>query len=163
MRQFASQHSQRGITLFVGMIMLVLITVMVTSAFMLSNSNLKAVGNMQAKEESIAAANKALEQVIGSPFSNDPKIDTINVDINSDGTPDYQVEVSKPVCIRASIDTFAVETSIKLDPDLNTVTSWNTLWDIEATAKNLTTGDKTTVSSGVRVLLTEAQKDEVCK
>ena len=56
MRPIASRHSQRGITLFVGLIMLVLITLMVTSAFTLSTSNLKSVGNMQARDEAIAAA-----------------------------------------------------------------------------------------------------------
>lgn len=162
MRRLASQHSQRGITLFVGMIMLVLITVMVTSAFMLSNTNLKAVGNMQAKEEAVAAANQAIEQFLSSPFIDDKvEGETIDVDINLDDKPDYQVVIADPVCVRASVDTNASKSSITL-PNMSTVTSWNTVWDIQATVENKTTGAKTVVNSGVRVLLTQEEKTAVC-
>ncbi len=162
MKLIVSRHSQRGITLFVGMIMLVLITVMVTSAFMLSNSNLRAVGNMQAKDEAVAAANQAVEQYISSPFTDDPtKTDSINVDINRDDKVDYVVTIDVPVCLRAAVDTNATKSSINL-PNMSTVTSWNTLWEIQATVDNKTTGAKTVVKSGVRVLLTEEQKAKVC-
>lgn len=186
MRHLTSPQQQSGITLFVGMIMLVLITLMVTSAFMLSNTNLKVVGNMQAKEESIAAANQAIEQILTSPFTNQPKAEVINVDINSDGNRDYVVNIAIPTCIKAALETKGVETSTQigraaasqadirtkanLDPgatigggkDWSTATMWNTVWEIEATVNNLTTGAKTVVSSGVRVLLSETQKNLVC-
>ena len=51
-------HSQDGATLAVGMIMLTLITVLVTSAFNLSTTNLAAVGNMQFRDEAIAVAER---------------------------------------------------------------------------------------------------------
>src|SRR5687767_15685442 len=98
MKRSALVHRQRGATLVVGLIMLVLITLMVTSAFTLSNTNSKSVGNMQIRNEAIAAANKAIEQVVNSPFTDAPAPETVVVDLNNDGTTDYTVEFNTPVC-----------------------------------------------------------------
>ena len=62
MNSAAFPHAQHGATLVVGLIMLVLITLMVTSAFMLSSINLKSVGNMQFRDEAVAAANKNITE-----------------------------------------------------------------------------------------------------
>lgn len=161
MTPVASKHSQRGITLFVGLIMLVLITLMVTSAFTFSMSNLKSVGNMQAKGEAIAAANQAIEQVLSSPFTTAPTAEEINVDINNDGSTDYVASIAIPTCIRASIASAAVKTSGTL-PSMSTVNTYITMWNIEATINDAKTGAKTTVQTGTRVLLTESQKEAVC-
>ena len=160
MRLIASKHSQRGMTLLVGMIMLVLITMLVTTAFTMSTSNLKAVGNMQAHDQAIAAANVALEQVLSSPFTTSPAAESINVDNNNDGTADYVVAIATPVCVRASIDTSASLSSQGLN--MSTITQWNTIWDVQAVVTDGNTGANTTVSAGMRVLLTQAQKDTVC-
>ena len=160
MRLVASKHSQRGMTLLVGMIMLVLITMLVTTAFTMSTSNLKAVGNMQAHDQAIAAANLALEQVLSSPFTTSPAAESINVDNNNDGTADYVVAIATPVCVRASIDTSASLSSQGLN--MSTITQWNTIWDVQAVVTDGNTGANTTVSAGMRVLLTQAQKDTVC-
>ena len=77
MKRIPSPRAQQGITLIVGLIMLVLITLIVTSAFMLSHTNLKSVGNMQFRDESIAAANVAIEQVLASPFYISPAAESI--------------------------------------------------------------------------------------
>ena len=154
-----SRHAQRGVTLFISLILLVLITLMVTTAFTLSNTNLKSVGNMQAKDEAVAAANQAIEQVLSSPFTNAPAAEEINVDFNNDRITDYVVQIAKPDCIRASKETTVAPSSISLQMPSD---SWNTLWDIEATVDDPKTGAKTTVRAGARVLLTQAQKDAVC-
>jgi Tfp pilus assembly protein PilX len=161
MRQFPSRHAQRGVTLFVGLIMLVLITLMVTTAFTLSNTNLKSVGNMQVRDEAIAAANQAIEQVLSSSFTTSPAAEDINVDINNDDTTDYVVNIATPTCIRAAIDTPATLSSTDL-VGMSTVANWNTLWNIEATVNDAKTGAKTTVRSGTRILLSQTQKDAVC-
>ena len=162
MRLVASKHSQRGITLLVGMIMLILITLMVTTAFTLSTTNLKAVGNMQAKDEAIAAANKAIEQVLSSAFTAVPTAEDVIVDIDNDGDTDYTVSIATPECIRASIDASAVVSSVTLGATMSTVNSYNTLWSIKATVDDAKTGAKTTIHTGVRVLLTQTQKNAVC-
>ena len=157
-----SRHAQRGFALVIGMIMLLLITVMVTTAFTLSNTNLKAVGNMQDKDEATAAANVAVEQLLSSPFTTAPAAESINVDINNDGNNDYVVAIAPPVCIRASIDTAGFVSSVTLGAAMSAASSWNTVWDIEALVDNAKTGAKTTVNAGVRVLLTQTQKNTVC-
>ncbi len=153
-------HRQQGITLFMGMVMLILITLMVTSAFMLSNTNLKAVGNMQAKEEAVAAANLAIEQVLSSPFTTAPNAETIEVDINNDGVTDYTVAIARPQCISVAVDTQSAKSSVALAG--MTISSWNTVWDIDAVVNDNKTGAKTAVNAGVRVLLNETQKNAVC-
>ena len=163
MRQsILSYKNQRGITLFVSLVLLVLITLMVTTAFTLSNTNLKSVGNMQARNEAISAANKAIEQVVSSAFTTNPAAETINVDINHDNTTDYIVSIEKPVCKQSSIDAPANLSSVTLPVSMTSTSSWNTLWEIVAVVNDPVTGAKTTVRSGTRVLLTQAQKNAVC-
>jgi len=100
---FASSHrNQRGVTLVIGLIMLVLLTLIVTTAFSLSTTNLRSVGNMQIRDEAIAAANLAIEMEVGSPFTNAPAaVNDRPVDIDNDGTTDYLVDIAQPQCIRA--------------------------------------------------------------
>jgi len=160
MKMLSSSYQQRGITLLMGMIMLILITLMVTSAFMLSNTNLKAVGNMQIREEAIAAANMAIEQVLSSPFTVAPAAETVEVDINNDGVSDYTVSIAKPECVSVSIDTQGAKSSVALAG--MTISSWNSVWDIVAEVTDNKTGAKASINAGVRVLLTETQKNTVC-
>lgn len=156
-----SFRAQRGATLIVGLIMLVLLTLVVTSAFMLSTGNLKAVGNMQFRNEAAAAANKAIEQVLGSDFTKAPGAEQVNVDINNDGSTDYVVDVATPTCIRASVAAAAAKSSLKL-PAMSTQSYWNTVWDIDATVNDAVSGASIRIRQGVRVLLTQSQKDSVC-
>jgi Tfp pilus assembly protein PilX len=125
MRTSASTGSQRGATLVVGLIMLVLITLLVTSAFTVSTSGLKSMGNMQVRDEAIAAGNKAIEQVLSSPFTNAPTGEAINVDLNNDGTTDYVVTFNTPICVSASTiaATGVASSSLSLGSTFNPSTS----------------------------------------
>jgi Tfp pilus assembly protein PilX len=162
MTALASRRSQQGATLVVGLIMLVLITLVVTSAFTLSSGNLKAVSNMQFRNEAIAAANKAIEQVIGSSFTKAPAGEEIIVDIDNDpATPNYVVDIAAPTCIRASVALAAVQSSLKL-PAMSNQSHWNTVWDIDATVTDEVSGASSRIRQGVRVLLTQSQKKAVC-
>lgn len=102
-------RSQRGAAMIVGLIMLVLITLTVIAAFALSQGNLKAVSNIQMRNEAVAAANRAIEEVVTSLLPADtatplavPGATQSNVDINNDGTPDYAVQIAAPVCVRVA-------------------------------------------------------------
>lgn len=167
MSSFSSKHAQRGATLAVGLIMLVLITVMVTSAFNLSSTNLMAVGNMQFRDEAIAAANKAIEQVLSSPFTNSPAGQAIDVDINNDSTPDYEVVFATPTCISDSeiVVTGAAPSSVSLGSSFAVAgsTFHQTIWDLSASVSDAdVSGASVQVRQGVRVLLTQAQYNAVC-
>jgi hypothetical protein len=159
-------YAQRGATLVVGLIMLVLITLMVTTAFTLSTTNLKSVGNMQLRNEAIAAGNIAIEKVLGSPFAAAPTAEEILVDINNDGINDYLVSIAEPACVRASVAAPPVLSSLTL-VSMSTSSTWNTVWDIDATVTPTddnpgASGISLQVHSGVRVLLAQADKDAVC-
>jgi Tfp pilus assembly protein PilX len=156
MKRTPSRRQQRGVSLVVGLIMLVLITLVVTSAFMLSSTNLKAVGNMQYREEALAAANAAIEQVISSEaiFLN-PVAQNIVVG-------DYSVAVAAPVCLYA-IDVNA-GTSNDANPNILIEGAGgagggaaggfqDTYWDIRATVDDGLTGAEVVAHQGIKITL----------
>jgi Tfp pilus assembly protein PilX len=155
-------RSQRGATLVVSLIILALITLVVIGGFTLSTSNLKAVGNMQMRDEAVAAGNRAVEVVIGSAFTTAPVAQDINVDINNDGANDFTVAVAAPSCIKAVIASTSPPSAIGLNMGSGAGTTWYTDWDIGATVNDAATGASATVHHGVRVLLTDTEKVAVC-
>jgi len=167
MTPFARPSSQRGATLIVGLIMLVLITLLVTSAFTMSTSGLKSVGNMQSRDEAIAAGNKAIEQVVSSPFTNAPAGETINVDLNNDGITDYVVVLNTPTCVSVAEipGTTVAPSSMSLGSAFSPSTSnlYETVWDLDANVTDPNgSGAAVRVHQGVRVLLSQTQVNAVC-
>lgn len=63
----ANLHKQQGVTLIVGMIMLILLTLMAVTSFKLGKSNLQIVGNMQFRNETLRAAEAAVETAVSTP------------------------------------------------------------------------------------------------
>ncbi|BDX17410.1 MULTISPECIES: pilus assembly PilX family protein [Halopseudomonas] len=152
--------SQRGATLLVAMVMLVLLTLMVSSAFTLSTTNLKAVNNMQMREEAMAAANSAIELVISSAFTTAPTAQDINIDLNNNGAADYTVNVATPQCVSYTLAESASESSVTLG--VMSDKTWDTLWDITATVNDAASGTNLTMRQGVLVRLNDAQKTNLC-
>lgn len=155
-------HRERGATLIVGLILLVLITLMVTAAFNLSSSNLKSVGNMQFRSEALAATNKAVEQVVASAFTTSPLAQSIDVDMNNDGTRDYMVSIAAPTCISATVAAEATLSSLSLGAGMSSAANWDTLWEIDATVTDPVSGAFVRTRTGIRVLRTQSQKDAEC-
>lgn len=155
---------QRGAVLVVGMIMLVLISLMVITALNVGTTNFRAMSNMQFRSEAIAAANKAIEQVISSPFTVAPTAESINVDIDNDDTVDYVVHIAEPECIYAAQAFGSDPSSLSLPVAMSSASTWNTVWDLDASVDGGENAGGATVRvrEGVRVLLTESQKDAVC-
>ena len=157
---------QRGAALVIALIMLTLITVMVTSAFTVSTVNARSVGNMQWRGEAVAAANQAIERVLGSPFTDAPRAETIDVDIDNDGNTDYQVVFNVPTCVRATA--IAADTpppsSLSLGSGFTAAASnyYQTVWDLDANVTHLASGTAVRVRQGVRVLLSQIQYNAVC-
>jgi hypothetical protein len=158
--------SQQGMVLVVGLIMLLLLTLMVSTMFNLSSTNLLGVGNQQWRSEALAASNVALEQVIPSlkpPVSGAylaPAVsNNIGVDINHDNINDYFASVT-PTCVRATLAGAAAPSSLTLAGMSNL--TWNTVWDLDARVQDAATGASVRVRTGVRVLLSDAQKLSAC-
>src|SRR5262245_42966046 len=72
MTSISTRHRQRGVSLAVGLIMLMLLMLLAMSSFQASDVNLRVAGNMQVRQESLAAAQTAVEQVLSSPTFVDP-------------------------------------------------------------------------------------------
>lgn len=160
MKTHRSMRNQQGATLVVTLVMLLMLMLMVGSSYTLSGTNLKAVGNMQFRNEAIASANIGIERVLGSAFTTSPTAEQLNVDINNDGTTDYQVSMAAPICLSAKqgagSSLCGKQTQSMCSQD------WNTVWELNATVTDAVTGTAVKVRSGVRVQLTDTQKQTVC-
>ncbi len=152
---------QRGTALVVSLIMLALITILVITALNLGSANFRAVSNAQFRDEAIAAANLAIQARISSTFLDPPATTVEAVDINDDGTPDYDVQVT-PTCISASVAETADPSSAALPPAMSLASTWNTVWDIAAEVTDDATGASVVVHAGTRVLLGQADRDMAC-
>ena len=118
--QSTSARNQRGNTLLMGLILLVLLTLMGLASVNTATSNLKVVGNMQYQQEALAAAQVSLNKVLskGSYFSSPataPVTDT--VDMTGDGTIDYTVALTQP-CILSAMDITAAQLLPTIADDL---------------------------------------------
>jgi Tfp pilus assembly protein PilX len=156
MNHMTTLHKQRGVTLIVGLIMLVLITLMVATAFMLSSTNLKSVGNMQYRDEAIAAANVAIDRVVSTDFTAVPAPSVHTVDVAQNGTA-FTVNVGLPTCIKS----IGITSLPATDPDYVTCSigiggapvCFDTVWELTATVSPTgaaaATGAVATVKQGV--------------
>jgi hypothetical protein len=163
MSRFVTAQRQGGVvTIFVSMILLVLITLLVITAFSLSTSNLRAVGNVQVREEAIAAANVLIDRTIDSDlWTITVPVLANEVDINGDGTADFLVDLAVPRCVRVIEAAGTISSSVTL-PGLTIVSAWNTIWELDATATEASTGAQVRLLQGVRVLLSTALKEANC-
>lgn len=157
MRNESMLSEQRGATLVVGLIILVAVTLLMISAFSLSGGNLKVVGNMQFRNEAIAAANMAIEQTINVNFAaidpaNYPA--TVNIDIDQDNTTDYVVTIKAPLCLKATLAPVNPLASSGVNSTVANSSDYLTLWEIEATAQSQATGASVMAKQGISKQLT---------
>jgi len=155
-----NSQRQRGFTLALGLIMLLITTLIVVTNFNMTQANLNAAGNLQYHNEAIAAATTAIENQINSNFFINPTASTFDVDINNDLTPDYQVALAAPICVkvqRHEPNCEATGTCTSEEVFTGDETRFTTTWELNATVDDVTTGASINIISGVRVLLTEVE------
>ena len=157
MRRMNLIGRQNGATLVVGLIMLVMITLLMVSAFTLSGDNLKAVGNMQYRNEVIAAANMAIEQTINLNYAaidpaNYPT--TVDIDIDQDNTVDYTVSIPAPVCISGKPASADLLTLSGVNANIQNSNDFLTLWEIRADATSASSGASVIARQGINKRLT---------
>lgn len=175
-----TRKSQQGMTLFVSLILLVMVTLLAVSSFRVSNTNLKIVSSMQGRNEAISAAQTAIEQVISSSnFTTNPTAvqnTPIPVDINGNGTADYTVTFTPaPRCMRSRL-TPTTALSITNPQDVGcfgsvqmggvgevaTSNCADTLWEIVATTQDPVTQAQTTVRQGISIRLDKGTALNTC-
>jgi len=138
---------QGGAVLFMGLIMLIALTLLAFSAIRMNTTNLRIAGNMQAQVEATMAAQSAIDVVMSSTTGfYTPAASSTTVDINNDGTADYNVAVSAAVCLKGTTaDGYSADFAASAPKD--------TYWNIQAVATDTRTGVSVTVNQGVRVRL----------
>ncbi len=169
-------RSQRGATLMIALIMLVLLTMFALSALNSGTISLKITGNMQARNEALNTAQQSIETVLSSPlFISNPAnavlnpcgaANTICTDINGDGTPDYTTRLTpQPACVSVR-PIKVVELTLTNTEDLGCAAGQtqqfgvagsvsgdslcaNTIWEITAVTTGNDTGAKVTVTQGI--------------
>lgn len=181
-------HRQQGVTLIVAMVMLLLMSLMAANAFKSSLNDLRIVGNTQARQESLAAAQKAIEETISSSiFATAPETvaaTPVTIDIDGNGTGDYTATLApQPNCFRTRV----IKTS-ELDPananDLSCFQSGNVQvsgieqagaaviagnslcatmeWNIGARVQDASTASDVTIHQGVSIRVLETEAEAQC-
>jgi len=169
-------RNQRGATLLVALIMLVLLTIFAISSLNTANTNLKVVGNMQAKAEATNIAQEAIESALSTTqFITNPANallspcgapNTLCADINSDGTTDYTTVLSPaPHCVTVKpIKNSELNLSSTEDLGCSAGQSQqfgvagavtgdslcsNTVWEVRAVTTGANSGASVTITQGV--------------
>ena len=105
---------QRGATLIVTLVMLIMLTLFAISAMNTSTTNLQVVGNMQIRHEGLRASNEAIEATLSTTqFLETPTNavavpcgaqNTLCTDLNGDGVPELITRLTPvPTCVQAKV------------------------------------------------------------
>jgi Tfp pilus assembly protein PilX len=97
---------QRGATLIVTLVMLIMLTLFAISAMNTSTTNLQVVGNMQSRHEGLRATQEAIEATLSTTKFLATPLDavanpcgvqnTLCTDLNGDGVPDLTTRLTPP-------------------------------------------------------------------
>ena len=186
-RPAAPPHAQRGLSLLVGLIMLVMLTLFAISAFNVSNVNLRIAGNMQVRQETLAAAQSATEEVLSTPAFIDPATPPADKIVNLNGAS-YTVKFTPVPACTGVVDIPSEDLDPALPADLDCIPSGavpgqtsgifgaggppaapsicaNTRWAVTAKAADTaagTTGTETTLEQGVGVRMAKGKALAKC-
>lgn len=180
----AAGHRQRGTTLVVALLFLLILSLFAVSSFNSSTTNTLVTGNMIARQEGVASAQWLIDETISSTlFATNPKevaAGSYDLDLDRDGTMDYQPRLDPaPLCQRArALKAVELDPTDEADlgcmvsgvvqnsgldtPDLAASTGnslcANTEWNVRAVVDDERSGAVVAVNQGVgvRVLTTEA-------
>jgi type II secretory pathway pseudopilin PulG len=148
-----SLRRQRGFTLIVGLIMLVLLTLIAVTAMRSTTAALQIISNNQFRNEATAAAQQAIDNVISSTaFMTTPPAPQ-NIDVNGDGSGDYTVTFSPPPSCLYVRKTTDEDTGVPKECTFSgsSLCYW-TVWDITANVQDNLTNAKVTLHQGTRTI-----------
>ena len=161
---------ERGMTLLIALVMLVVLTLFAITAIRTGNIGFKIVGNQQAQKLMEAAASQAIEQAISNLGNFDPVTviapsTTIahRVCVNANAaaghppavaanvscTSGTQVDVAPVRCISTRRSQF--------DSLTQPMATYDNLWEIVATVTDTLTGAKATFHQGVKIRMLSSQ------
>jgi Tfp pilus assembly protein PilX len=148
-----ASHRQAGVVLPVALIMLVLCTMIAVTAITMSSTSVQIVGNAQFRDEAVAAAQHAIENVISSTsFTiNPPEPQDVAI-----GNATYRVTFDPaPTCLKVrpvEIGETGVPRQCYGSP--GTTYCYSTTWNVTAVVQDSgKTGARITVHNGVRLIV----------
>ena len=105
MKTPSARAPQRGFTLVMTLIFLVIFMLFAISMVSSSMINTKVAANQQYRLEAGAVAQQGIEQVMSQPFIRVPITSTtpVAVDVNGDGVTDFTAQVAPPVCLDSKV------------------------------------------------------------
>ena len=142
--RFVCNHGvrrQRGMTLIVSLVMLIILTMFALSTMNLSNTNLKVVGSQQAQRAVEAAAQQAIEQVMsGSSIFKTPVAQNLTID-------GFTVSVTAPTCQKSQACTgCSKDISVANLPEMD-------LFEVAASTTDSVSGATVTMHQGVDLMM----------
>ena len=146
----AQKSLQRGTTLLIALIFLVILTLFAVSGMNTGIINLRTANNAQMMVEAEYAAQQQIEAILNSVagfMSGTLGTATItNVDVNGDSVTDFQVTTQPPICLSmVPAPGYSYEFAASAPKD--------TVWQVTATAQDSTFGATATMRQGVKIRL----------
>jgi Tfp pilus assembly protein PilX len=141
-------QQQRGITLVIALIFLVILTLFAISGVNTGIVNLRTANNQQMMIEAESAAQQQIEGMLNSvtPFENalGAAATTANVDANGDGFNDFAVVTQPPKCLNiVPAPGYSYEFAASAPKD--------TVWEVIAAASDNVFGTSVTLRQGVKI------------
>ena len=149
-------RSQQGISLVMALVMLVVLSMIAVSATYSTTSSLRVVGNMQASDEAVAAAQYWVEKELSSLSNFSNTTATLPPQTTQMGTGSYTVTVTPPVCL-SSTPMSGNSASMASTNGAAGAPPNDTYWEFNVTAQDNTSGAAITVTQGVRTRIYASQ------
>ena len=142
-------NNQRGISLVMALVMLVVLTLTAISSTSSVNSSIRIAGNMVSQDEALTATMMAIDVQLGKLSAFTTAVDrTVEVDVNRDDKIDYRIKVYAPVCYSTAPiqgDSYQLEAAGS--------SMSKTYWHVRAEVISADTGAIATVKQGIRINL----------
>lgn len=157
MTGLASSGRQRGIVLILSLIMLMVLTLIAVSAIRLSTVNLRSVANAQARTEAMSTAQRTIDLVLSSNFT-DNIAGTASTVTVAEGGKNYTVVIARP-CLVRTVPVKNVDLDITKSDDkkcLDTLSNpysacADTIWQIQATSTSGWFGANVSITQGTGI------------
>jgi hypothetical protein len=171
------RRTQRGATLLVGLIMLLLLTLQALAAFHSGAIQLRIAGNMQDRHAAEAAANQAIGQALAAgDFATraaEVAAQPVPIDADGDGVADHAVALV-PVCTATKpLAAASIDADDEADAGCIAGAAFGaaplcaiTQWDLQATATPAAaaaqTGARSEIHQGVSVRMAASEAVDAC-
>ncbi len=169
-----TRRRERGGTLVIALVMLMLMMIHALASFTAADAQLRNTGALQARQEAQAAAQLAIAGVLSSAaFVAAAPASRIDIDVDGDGVHDYRVALAVACTAARGVTSLAVPPASPDDAAcLSAATASgdipcaDTTWDIQAVASrtpsSTQTGATVTIHQGVSVRLESSEAMRSC-